>query len=81
MLAIACLIILFVLSPKLAGLMLLGLPLVLGPIILLGRRVRQISTRSQDRIADVGAVTSEVLGAMKIVQAFGQQGRETSRFS
>jgi ATP-binding cassette subfamily B protein len=80
-LAIACLIILFVLSPKLAGLMLLGLPLVLGPIILLGRRVRQISTRSQDRIADVGAVTSEVLGAMKIVQAFGQQGRETSRFS
>ncbi|HKH29125.1 MAG TPA: ATP-binding cassette domain-containing protein, partial [Sphingomicrobium sp.] len=47
----------------------------------LGRRVRQISTRSQDRIADVGAVTSEVLGAMKIVQAFGQQGRETSRFS
>ena len=80
-LAIACLIILFVLSPKLAGMMLLGLPLVLGPIILLGRRVRQISTRSQDRIADVGAVTSEVLGAMKIVQAFGQQGRETGRFS
>ena len=80
-LAVACIIILFVLSPKLAGMMLLGLPLVLGPIILLGRRVRQISTRSQDRIADVGAVTSEVLGAMKIVQAFGQQGRETGRFS
>jgi ATP-binding cassette subfamily B protein len=80
-LAIACIVILFILSPKLAGLMLLGLPLVLGPIIILGRRVRQISTRSQDRIADVGAVTSEVLGAMKIVQAFGQQGRETSRFS
>ena len=80
-LAVACIVILFVLSPKLAGMMLLGLPLVLGPIILLGRRVRQISTRSQDRIADVGAVTSEVLGAMKIVQAFGQQGRETGRFS
>ncbi|HEX6409428.1 MAG TPA: ABC transporter transmembrane domain-containing protein [Sphingomicrobium sp.] len=80
-LAVACIIILFVLSPKLAGLMLLGLPLVLGPIILLGRKVRQISTRSQDRIADVGSVTSEVLGAMKIVQAFGQQGRETGRFS
>src|ERR671918_946167 len=79
-LAVACVIILFILSPKLAGLMLLGLPLVVGPITLLGRRVRQISTRSQDRIADVGAVTSEVLGAMKIVQAFGQQGRETGRF-
>ncbi|GAA4742659.1 ABC transporter transmembrane domain-containing protein [Sphingomonas daechungensis] len=80
-LAIACVGILIYLSPKLAGLMLLGLPLALGPIILLGRRVRKISTSSQDRIADVGAVTSEVLGSMKIVQAFGQQGREASRFT
>jgi ATP-binding cassette subfamily B protein len=80
-LAVACIVILFVLSPKLAGLMLLGLPVALGPIIILGRKVRAISTRSQDRIADVGAVTSEVLGAMKIVQAFGQQDRETGRFS
>jgi ATP-binding cassette, subfamily B, bacterial len=80
-LAVVCIIVLFILSPKLAGLMLLGLPVALGPIIVLGRRVRIISTRSQDRIADVGAVTSEVLGAMKIVQAFGQQGREASRFA
>jgi len=77
----ACVVILFVLSAKLAGLMLLGIPLIVGPIMVLGRRVRAISTRSQDRIADVGAVTSEVLGAMKIVQAFGQEGRETGRFS
>ena len=76
----ACLIILLALSPKLAGMMLLGVPLVIGPIVVLGRRVRSVSTRSQDRIADVGTVTSEVLGAMKIVQAFNQQGRETSRF-
>src|SRR4029079_13877416 len=77
----ACIIILFALSPKLAGLMLLGVPLVIGPIVFLGRKVRQVSTRSQDRIADVGTVTSEVLGAMKIVQAFNQQSRETSRFT
>src|SRR3982751_2216410 len=77
----ACIVILFALSPKLAGLMLLGVPLIIGPIVLLGRQVRQVSTHSQDRIADVGTVTSEVLGAMKIVQAFNQQGRETSRFA
>jgi ATP-binding cassette subfamily B protein len=77
----ACVVILFVLSAKLAGLMLLGIPLIVGPIVVLGRRVRAISTKSQDRIADVGAVTAEVLGAMKIVQAFGQEGRETGRFS
>jgi ATP-binding cassette subfamily B protein len=53
----------------------------MGPIILLARRVRAISVKSQDRIADVGTVTSEVLGAMKIVQAFNQQGREATRFA
>jgi ATP-binding cassette, subfamily B, bacterial len=76
-----CTGVLFYLAPKLAGMMLLGIPLVMVPIVLLGRRVRAVSTRSQDRIADVGAITSEVLGAMKIVQAFNQQGRESARFS
>src|SRR3954471_5987184 len=70
--ALGCVITMFVLAAKLAGLMLLGIPVVMGPIILLARRVRAISVRSQDRIADVGTITSEVLGAMKIVQAFNQ---------
>jgi ATP-binding cassette subfamily B protein len=78
---VICTGVLFYLAPKLAGMMLLGIPLVMVPIVLLGRRVRAVSTRSQDRIADVGAITSEVLGAMKIVQAFNQQGRESARFS
>ena len=77
----ACVVILFALAPKLAGLILLGTLLVVLPTSMLGRRVRAISTRSQDRIADLGTVTSEVLGAMKIVQAFNQQHRETSRFA
>ncbi|MDQ3077476.1 MAG: ABC transporter transmembrane domain-containing protein [Pseudomonadota bacterium] len=76
-----CAVILFVLAPKLAGMILLGVPLTVLPIIILGRRVRSVSVKSQDRIADVGTVTSEVLGAMKIVQAFGQQGREAERFN
>src|SRR3954449_4625631 len=36
----ACIVILFALSPKLAGLMLLGVPLIIGPIVLLGQKVR-----------------------------------------
>ena len=80
-LGIACIGILLALAPRLALSVLLGSMLVVLPIAILGRRVRAISTRSQDRIADVGTLTSEVLGAMKIVQAFNQQGRETSRFA
>src|SRR5881394_2539745 len=73
----ACIIILFALAPKLASMMLVGIALIVLPLTILGRRVRAISKRSQDRIADVGTITAEVLGAMKIVQAFNQQGRET----
>ena len=75
------LIYLFAISPKLAGLLLLGIPVVILPIVLLGRRVRSYSRTSQDRIADVGAMATETLGAMKIVQAFGQEEREAHRFS
>src|SRR3546814_19091305 len=50
-------------------------------IVLLGRRLQTISRTSQDRVADIGATTSEQLGAMKIVQAFGQESREAERFS
>jgi ATP-binding cassette subfamily B protein len=80
-LGIACMAILFALAAKLALLVLVGALLVVIPIAVLGRRVRAISIRSQDRIANVGTVTSEVLGAMKIVQAFNQQDREKSRFA
>jgi ATP-binding cassette subfamily B protein len=80
-LGIACIVILFALAPRLALSIMLGTMLVVLPIAILGRRVRAISTRSQDRIAEVGTVTSEVLGAMKIVQAFNQQAREARRFS
>jgi ATP-binding cassette subfamily B protein len=77
---IACIVILFALAPKLALSILASSLLVVIPMTILGRRVRAISTRSQDRIADVGTITSEVLGSMKIVQAFNQQGREATRF-
>ncbi len=72
---------LFSLAPKLTGALLLGIPLILGPVIILGRYLQNASRKSQDRVADVGTITSETLGAMKIVQAFGQERREGERFS
>jgi ATP-binding cassette subfamily B protein len=71
---------LFTLSPVLTAQLLLVIPVVVVPITLLGRRVRGMSRSTQDRIAEVGAIASETLGAMKIVQAFGQEAREASRF-
>ncbi len=71
---------LFTLAPGLTARMLLVIPVVIVPIVFLGRQVRTISRTNQDRIADVGAIASETLGAMKIVQAFGQETREADRF-
>ncbi|WP_294252551.1 ABC transporter transmembrane domain-containing protein [uncultured Sphingomonas sp.] len=71
---------LFVLSPKIAAYLIVGMPLTVLPIVWLGGRVRQYSRASQDRVADIGAIASETLGAMRIVQAFGQERREGQRF-
>jgi len=73
-------ILMFSEAPKLTGLMLLVIPLTMLPIIILGRRVRTVSRSSQDRIASLGTMAAEVLGAIKIVQAFTQEGREAVRF-
>ncbi|HWT43337.1 MAG TPA: ABC transporter transmembrane domain-containing protein, partial [Sphingopyxis sp.] len=72
---------LFSLSPKLTAGILLGIPVIILPIVLLGRRLQKVSRTSQDRVADIGATTAEQMGAMKIVQAFGQETREAERFS
>lgn len=79
--AIGGIIYLFTIAPMLTGLLLLGIPAIILPIIVIGRNLRDISRKSQDRVADVGAMVSETLGAMKIVQAFGQEQREAERFS
>ncbi len=68
------------LAPKLTLGLLIGIPLVVLPIVFFGRRIRNVSRTSQDRVADVGASVTEVLSGMKIVQSFGQQEREADRF-
>jgi ATP-binding cassette subfamily B protein len=79
--AIGGLAYLFTLAPRLTLMLMLGIPLILFPIVYIGRKLRDMSRKSQDRIADVGVVVDEVLGAMKVVQAFGQEAREGQRFS
>ncbi|MCW1382025.1 ABC transporter transmembrane domain-containing protein [Novosphingobium sp. KCTC 2891] len=78
--AIGGVIYLFALAPALTAGLLVGIPVVIGPIMFFGTRLRKASRSSQDRVADIGVMVSEVLGAMKVVQAFGQERREAERF-
>lgn len=74
-------VLLVVTNPKLSGIVLLALPLVVAPILLFGRRVRALSRQSQDRVADVGSYVGEVLGQIKTVQAYNHQDEDKRRFA
>jgi len=75
------LILLFVTNAKLAGIIILGFPLVIVPILVYGRRVRALSRQSQDRVAEVGSYVGENLTQIKTVQAFNHQPHDRRFFA
>jgi ATP-binding cassette subfamily B protein len=74
-------VMLVITSPKLAALILLGVPLTLVPILLVGRRVRRLSRVSQDRVADVSAYIDEALHEIRTVQAYVHEPEDRRRFA
>lgn len=71
---------LFVVSPKLTGLVLLIVPLLLGPLFLFGRRVRKLTVATQERFANAVGFAGESVDAIETVQAFGRVRSATQRF-
>ncbi|MDF1750314.1 MAG: ABC transporter transmembrane domain-containing protein, partial [Alphaproteobacteria bacterium] len=67
-------------NAKLTALVLLVVPIVVIPIMTIGRRVRVLSRSSQDRIADVGSFAEENFNAIRTVQAFTHEGVDRRRF-
>jgi ATP-binding cassette, subfamily B, bacterial len=74
-------VLLVVTNPKLTGLVLLVVPLVVVPIVVFGRMVRRLSRQAQDRLADVSGQAEETVNAVRTVQAFAQEERETRQFT
>lgn len=74
-------ILLFVTNAKLSLLVVASVPFVVAPVILFGRRVRQLSRSSQDTLADVGSYAGEALRQIKIVQSFNHQAVDDAAFS
>ncbi|MGP9801271.1 ABC transporter transmembrane domain-containing protein [Rheinheimera sp. NSM] len=79
--AIGGLLMMALTSFKMTGLVLLAVPLVLLPIIVLGRKVRSLSRASQDRLADVGAYVDESLHEIHTVQAYGHEAQDQQLFA
>ncbi len=74
-------VLLFVTNPKLTSIVVIALPFVVAPILIFGRRVRNLSRLSQDRVADIGSYVSETLGQIKTVQAYNHQVQDERRFA
>lgn len=77
---IGALAMLTITSPSLTAMIVLLVPLILVPIIVIGRRVRLLSRQSQDRIADTSGLAGETLNAISTVQAFTLEDLQSERF-
>nr|WP_316628535.1 ABC transporter transmembrane domain-containing protein [uncultured Brevundimonas sp.] len=71
---------LFFVSPKLTGFVLLIVPFLLGPIFIFGRKVRKLTVTSQDRFANAVGFAGESVDAIETVQAFGRERSAIDRF-
>jgi ATP-binding cassette subfamily B protein len=68
-------------SAKLAGVIVVVVPVVVVPLILFGRRERRLSRVAQDRVGDLGAYAEETINALATVQAFTHEAVDRSLFS
>jgi ATP-binding cassette subfamily B protein len=67
-------------SPRLSGFVLLAIPLIVLPLVAFGRWVRRLSRNAQDTLADASAYASELVGAIRTVQAYTGEKLAKARF-
>jgi ATP-binding cassette, subfamily B, bacterial len=77
---VGALIMMFVTSVHLSFLVLLAIPLIVVPLITIGRWVRRLSRRAQDTLAEASAYAAENLSAVRTMQAFAHEGAASKRY-
>jgi ATP-binding cassette subfamily B protein len=80
-LGLGALAMMVVTSPKLSGLVIAAIPVIVLPLVAFGRSVRRRSRQAQDTLANATAYASEQIGAVRTLQAFTNEGLVTGRFS
>jgi ATP-binding cassette subfamily B protein len=75
------LILMVLVSPNITGLILVLIPVLLTPLLLVGRRIQRLAMHAQDRFAEAIGHAGEGLEAIDTVQAFGQEDSVSGRFN
>lgn len=70
----------FILNWKLTLIAGISLPLLMGPIIIIGNRIRKLSRKTQEKIADIYSFLQETIVGVRIVRAFNMEEYESARF-
>ena len=78
---IGALVMLALTSVKLTSTILILIPVVVAPLVVIGRRVRGLSRASQDRIANTSGLAGETLNAIQTVQAFTMEDLQSERYA
>jgi ATP-binding cassette subfamily B protein len=78
---VASLSVLIIVNPALTGFVVLVGALILAPLFIVGRQVRRLSVKAQERFADAVGYAGETLDALDTVQAFGRERSATARFT
>ena len=68
-------------SPRLSAFVLAAIPVIVLPLYGFGRAVRRRSRAAQDTLADATAYASELIGAVRVLQAFTNEALARSRFA
>jgi ATP-binding cassette subfamily B protein len=74
------LVMMFITNLKLSLIIAVGVPLVLLPILVFGRRVRRLSNESQNSIASVGSYAGEIIQHIRVVQSYTREQFESEAF-
>ena len=78
--SVGALVLMMITSWKLTLILFVLAPVLILPILAMGRRVRKLSVNAQDRIADAAAEATETIDAIDLVQAYGMEKEREGRF-
>ncbi|MFC6616730.1 ABC transporter transmembrane domain-containing protein [Deinococcus radiophilus] len=67
-------------NPRLSLYALVGLPLIIGVAVVIGRQIRRISREFQDEVAGANASAEEAISGVRVVQSFTAEDVERGRY-
>ncbi len=78
---IGALVMLLLTDARLTLVVFITVPFVLLPIFIFGRKVRVLSKRTQETVANVGTYAGEIIQQIKTVQSYSREGYEKNAFA